>query len=65
VEGRDWVPKVAAGWHLCLDVAELLLDGRPIGPIRGDEARNYGWDELNQAYAEKLSIPVTKLPEHD
>jgi uncharacterized protein YndB with AHSA1/START domain len=65
VEGRDWVPKVAAGWHLCLDVAELLLDGRPIGPIRGNEARNYGWDELNQAYAEKLSIPVTKLPEHD
>ena len=65
VEGRDWVPKVAAGWHLCLDVAELLLDGRPIGPIRGNEARNYRWDELNQAYAEKLSIPVTKLPEHD
>jgi len=65
VAGRDWVPKVAAGWHLCLDVAELLLDGRPIGPIRGEEARNYGWDELNEAYAEKLSIPATELPEHD
>jgi uncharacterized protein YndB with AHSA1/START domain len=65
VEGRDWVPKVAAGWHLCLDVAQLLLDGRPIGPIRGEEARNYGWNELNEAYAKKLSIPVTELPEHD
>jgi uncharacterized protein YndB with AHSA1/START domain len=65
VEDRDWVPKVAAGWHLCLDVAELLLDGRPIGPIRGEDARNHGWDELNEAYAEKLSIPATELPEHD
>jgi len=27
VPGRDWLSKVAAGWHLCLDVAERLLDG--------------------------------------
>jgi uncharacterized protein YndB with AHSA1/START domain len=63
VEDRDWVPKVAAGWHICLDVAELMLDGRPIGPIRGNDARNHGWDELNEAYAEKLSIPATGLPD--
>ena len=30
VAGEDWVPKVAAGWHLCLAVAETVLDGRPI-----------------------------------
>jgi hypothetical protein len=48
------LPKVAAGWHLCLDVAERLLDGRPIGPIRGEDARNHGWEELHDAYAEKL-----------
>jgi uncharacterized protein YndB with AHSA1/START domain len=35
VEDREWAPKVAAGWHLCLAVAEHLLDGQPIGPIRG------------------------------
>jgi hypothetical protein len=51
------VPKVAAGWHICLVVAEHLLDGRPIGPIRGADARNYGWDELHRAYAERLAIP--------
>ena len=53
---RDWIPKIAAGWHLCLVVAEHLLDGRPIGPIRGEGARQYGWDDLHDAYAEKLGI---------
>jgi uncharacterized protein YndB with AHSA1/START domain len=52
---RDWLPKVTAGWHLCLDVAERLLDGDPIPPIRGEDAMNYGWQELNDAYAERLS----------
>jgi uncharacterized protein YndB with AHSA1/START domain len=62
VADRTWVPKVAAGWHLCLVVAERLLDGEPIEPIRGEDARNYGWDELNDAYAEKLAIPGTAWP---
>ena len=55
VEDREFVPKVAAGWHLCLVVAEHLLDRDPIDPIRGEDAMNYGWKELNDAYAEKLS----------
>jgi uncharacterized protein YndB with AHSA1/START domain len=56
VSNQDWLPKAAAGWHLCLDVAEHLLDGQPIGPIRGQDAMNYGWEELHDAYAEKLAI---------
>jgi uncharacterized protein YndB with AHSA1/START domain len=56
VGDQDWLPKVAAGWHLCLDVAERLLDGQPIGPIRGEDAKNYGWQELHDAYADKLAI---------
>ncbi len=48
------MPKVAAGWHLCLDVAERLLDGDPVGPIRGEDAKNYGWDRLREEYAERL-----------
>jgi uncharacterized protein YndB with AHSA1/START domain len=63
VAAKDWVPKVAAGWHLCLVVAEHLLAGQPIGPIRGADARNYGWDELHDAYAAKLAIPGTGWPE--
>jgi uncharacterized protein YndB with AHSA1/START domain len=54
VAGADWMPKVAAGWHLCLLVAEHLLDGDPIGPIRGRAAMDYGWQALNDAYAEAL-----------
>ncbi|HVX43012.1 MAG TPA: SRPBCC family protein [Mycobacteriales bacterium] len=57
VENRAMLPKVAAGWHLCLRVAEELLDGTPIPPIRGDEARKFGWDELFEAYADALGIP--------
>jgi uncharacterized protein YndB with AHSA1/START domain len=56
VEGPDWMPKVAAGWHLCLDVAERMLDGEPIEPIRGDDAMNYCWSELHDAYRERLAI---------
>ncbi len=63
VQGLDWVPKVAAGWHLCLVVAERLLDGQPIPPIRGGDARNFGWDGLNEAYGAALDIPVTLLPD--
>jgi len=51
---RDWLAKLAAGWHLCLDVAERLLDGRPVPPIRGEDAHEHGWDELRDAYERKL-----------
>ncbi len=54
VQDRDWLPKVAAGWHLCLDVAQRLLDGSPVGPIRGADAVHFGWNELNEAYAREL-----------
>jgi uncharacterized protein YndB with AHSA1/START domain len=63
LDNRDWLPKVAAGWHLCLDVLDHLLDGEPIGPIRGEDARNYGWERLHDAYAEKLGISGTGWPE--
>ncbi|XRQ13781.1 SRPBCC family protein, partial [Actinomadura welshii] len=60
---RDWIPKVAAGWHICLDVAETLLEGRPIPPIRGAAAMDFGWPELNDRYAQKFGIPNTGAPD--
>jgi uncharacterized protein YndB with AHSA1/START domain len=45
---------VAAGWHLCLVVMERLLDGSPVGVIRGQDAKNYGWDELREQYGRLL-----------
>lgn len=69
VDGPDWIPRVSAGWHICLVVAERLLDGHPIGPIVGRDALNYGWNELHDAYAAALGIggagfPKERLPEH-
>jgi uncharacterized protein YndB with AHSA1/START domain len=60
VDDPDLVPKVAAGWHLCLVVAEHLLDGQPIEPIRGEAAYGYGWQELHDAYAERLGLGKTR-----
>lgn len=54
VDEPGLAPVMAAGWHLCLDVAGHLLDGDPVDPIRGAEAKNFGWDELRAAYAERL-----------
>jgi uncharacterized protein YndB with AHSA1/START domain len=51
---RDWTPKVAAGWHLCLVVADHLLDGDPIEPIRGGAAMEYGFQDLSDAYEREL-----------
>ena len=54
---------MAAGWHLCLDVAEHLLDGQPIDPIRGEAARKYGWEDLHDAYAERLAVGGSGRPD--
>jgi len=56
VDDPTSVAKVAAGWHVCLVVAEHLLDGQPIGPIVGENAMNYGWQGLHDGYATKLGI---------
>ena len=54
ISDREWGPKVAAGWHICLDVAERMMDGDPVGRIVADDARNHGWEGLKDAYAGKL-----------
>lgn len=55
LEDRSWASKVAAGWRICFDVADRYLSGHPIGRIAGNEAKRHGWEELNEAYASKLS----------
>lgn len=54
VQDKSWLSKVAAGWHICLDVAERNLCGEPVGRIVAEEAREYGWDVLNDTYAAKI-----------
>jgi uncharacterized protein YndB with AHSA1/START domain len=52
---------VAAGWHLCLDVAESVLDGHPVPPIRGAAAMDHGWADLNRRYATALGVKPTRI----
>lgn len=54
VGDRHDLARAAAGWHLCLDVAEHLLDGDPVPPVRGRQAMEHGWQELHDRYAEQL-----------
>jgi uncharacterized protein YndB with AHSA1/START domain len=42
----------AAGWHLCLAVLARLLDGDPVGVIRGQASMGYGWERLRDGYAD-------------
>lgn len=46
----------AAGWHICIAVAEHFMDGRPIGRVVGQKALEFGWTELNDQYRERLKI---------
>lgn len=55
VSDRDDLARAAAGWHLCFDVAEHLLDGEPVPPIRGQEALAHGWTTLHDQYSAQLT----------
>lgn len=63
VESPDWIPSVAAGWHLCLEVARRMLDGEPVPRIVGSEAKDYGWQELHDAYAAETGIASAGRPD--
>ncbi len=62
-DDRTWVPKAAAGWHICLDVAERALDGHPIGRIVAGDAKRFGWERLNADYAERFGVENTGWPD--
>src|SRR6266850_2576783 len=54
---RGFISMGAAGWHICFDVLERLLAGRPIGRIVGAEAMKFGgWQRLNAEYARQFGI---------
>lgn len=55
VDDPDWLPKLAAGWHLCLVVAEGLMDGRDMPSMAGERAMDYGWQDLHDAYQRALA----------
>ena len=54
---RGYIAMGAAGWHVCFDVLDQLLDGEPIGRIVGGEALKLaGWQRLTTEYAEQFGV---------
>ena len=62
IEGQ-FIAMGASGWHVCLDVLDRLLVGKPIGRIVGGEAmRLEGWQGLLAEYARQLKVEVPRWP---
>ena len=62
VQDPEWIPRVSAGWHICLDVMDLMLSGRAIGRIVAEDAKAHGWQELHAKYAAVLGTPWEQPP---
>lgn len=53
---RAYIAMGAAGWHLCFDVLQRHLGGRPIGRIVGRDALAFdGWRRLHAGYAARFA----------
>ena len=54
---RNFIAMGAAGWHICFDVLDHLLGGRPLGRIVGLDALKFGgWQRLHAEYAKQFGI---------
>jgi hypothetical protein len=53
---RRYVSWGAAGWHICFDVLDRLLNGTPIGRIAGGDAMKIAaWKRLTGEYAKQFT----------
>ncbi len=59
---RRFIAWGAAGWHICFDVLDHLLNGTPIGRIVGGDAVQFGWRRLIAEYAKQFGIESPNLP---
>ena len=54
---RRFISWGAAGWHICFDVLDRLLAGKPIGRMVGPGLMKFeGWQQLTSDYAKQLGI---------
>jgi uncharacterized protein YndB with AHSA1/START domain len=60
---RRFIAWGAAGWHICFDVLDRLLDGQPIGRLVGPDAVKFGgWKQLNAEYAKQFAKEMSGPP---
>ena len=56
---RRFISWGTAGWHICFDVLDYLLNGTPIGRIAGSDAmRSTGWQRLVAEYAKQFGAEI-------
>jgi len=55
---RHFIAMGAAGWHICFDVMDRLLDEQPIGRIVGSDALKFDFQRLHAEYATQFGIPM-------
>ena len=52
---RRYIAMGAAGWHVCFDVLDRLLDGKPTGRTVGPAAmKNTNWQQLHAEYVKQF-----------
>jgi uncharacterized protein YndB with AHSA1/START domain len=60
---RGFISMGAAGWHICFDVLDRLLAGRPLGRRVGPEVMKFdGWQRLNAEYAKQFGVEPPSWP---
>ncbi len=59
---RRFISMGAAGWHICFDVLDHFLLGKPLGRIIGSEAMKFDWQRLNAEYAKQFGVEPPAAP---
>jgi uncharacterized protein YndB with AHSA1/START domain len=60
---RRYISMGAAGWHICFDVLDHLLDGNPIGRKVGPEATKHAsFNRLHAEYAKQFGLAAPAKP---
>jgi uncharacterized protein YndB with AHSA1/START domain len=60
---KGFISMGAAGWHICLDVLDRHLAGRPIGRTVGPQAMQVpGWQRLLADYSKLLGVEIPASP---
>ena len=60
--GHRFIAMGAAGWHICFDVLDHLLNGNPIGRIAGPDAMKFDWQRLHAEYARQFGVEMLNWP---
>jgi len=54
---RPYIAMGAAGWQVCFDVLERLLQGNPLGlTVRPEAMKVEGWQRLHSEYQKKFGV---------